>query len=250
MINQTTTSSIHKYGKLDIDIDVPFPPDIKAIELVRKRKTFKKSMKSSNGFIIYRGQYLKQLHRLGFKPGMTQISTSAGRAWKAEPKNVKNWYAELAETSGKMIMQEHMKSVAFNNNNWVEWDATKNDKKQQTIPESQNLSNSQITQYKDLVNTPEASSQSRASNEQTTQQTTVNNDSFILQSTRDKYPNWPNLLESYSKVNVNNDNDDHHQYINTLHFSSSSVSKLHFPSSSSVSSLPSNQNHFMFPYKN
>ncbi|CAG8554368.1 7383_t:CDS:1 [Ambispora leptoticha] len=227
----SSSSSIPEYEKLKIK--VPFPPDIKAVDLVRKRKTFERSMKPSNAFIIYRGQYLKQLHRLGFKPDMIQISKNAGRAWKAEPNDVKNWYVEFAEVAGKMMMQEHMRFVALDKKNWVEWNGVQRYKARPIISESQKSKFSKTTQNNHLIKTPEASSLSSLS--RGFEYEAFNNS----QKTREFYQNWPN-------VNVTDNSNNYHQYYN--HYTNSvdfrGGAYTHYINS--LSSSLSNQNHLMF----
>ncbi|CAG8471130.1 5870_t:CDS:1 [Ambispora gerdemannii] len=113
---RNSSKSTVKSSCLDIVIKVPFPPKITAQELAQK-KIGKKS-KNLNAFIIYRRQYLEQMHRLGFKPNMTLLSKKAGSAWEKEPQKVKKWYSVLAEEVVEILTENQIRSPEFIVKDW------------------------------------------------------------------------------------------------------------------------------------
>ncbi|CAG8457546.1 2595_t:CDS:1 [Ambispora leptoticha] len=101
----------------DVIIKVPFPPKITPQELAQN-KIGKKKSKNLNAFIVYRKQYLEQMHRLGLKPNMVQLSRKAGSAWEKEPQKVKKWYKDLAEKVVDILTERQIKSSDFVENDW------------------------------------------------------------------------------------------------------------------------------------
>ncbi|CAJ0626241.1 11259_t:CDS:2 [Entrophospora sp. SA101] len=80
------------------NIKVPFPPIINLKELIsrpRKGKT-KVPSKPPNAFMIYRMQYVKELHARNHRLPMRSISPSVANSWREEPDSVVNHYEQLA----------------------------------------------------------------------------------------------------------------------------------------------------------
>ncbi|CAJ0828003.1 3691_t:CDS:2, partial [Entrophospora sp. SA101] len=85
------------------NIKVPFPPIINLKELIsrpRKGKT-KVPSKPPNAFMIYRMQYVKELHARNHRLPMRSISPSVANSWREEPDSVVNHYEQLARDASK-----------------------------------------------------------------------------------------------------------------------------------------------------
>ncbi|CAG8471194.1 5873_t:CDS:1 [Ambispora gerdemannii] len=104
----------------NVSTTVPFPPSVTVEEIVNKRKGIKISAKPSNGFIIYRGEYLKEMKRQNMKIGMRQLSKRVGAAWRKEPLHIKKWYKNLAEEVADFIAKLHIQSPNFVSDPWKE----------------------------------------------------------------------------------------------------------------------------------
>ncbi|KAG9306474.1 hypothetical protein G9A89_003268 [Geosiphon pyriformis] len=104
-------------------INMPFPPQLQASDIIHKKRNSQKLVKPQNGFIIYRGQYLRELQKQGFKPGMTEISKVIGSVWKNEPAHVKKWYDEFSQEARKLLIIEQIKSISSNKQNWIQWNS-------------------------------------------------------------------------------------------------------------------------------
>ncbi|CAG8436522.1 7149_t:CDS:1 [Funneliformis mosseae] len=78
-------------------ITLPYPPTIKASDIVNKRKPSKVTSKSPNAFLIYRKAFLEQLSNLKHNLRMTDVSKLVSGYWKNEPKYVKDAYRKIAQ---------------------------------------------------------------------------------------------------------------------------------------------------------
>ncbi|CAG8588617.1 2296_t:CDS:2 [Rhizophagus irregularis] len=112
------------------DIKVPFPPQIKAEDILEKRRQNRKSAKSPNAFFIYRIAYLDQLRLHNFRVKMTDMSGYVSASWKKEPSNVKATYKDLARKVERLVIEARQKALAqrsqppepnnyFDNNNQI-----------------------------------------------------------------------------------------------------------------------------------
>jgi hypothetical protein len=94
------------------DIKVPFPPQIKAEDILEKRRQNRKSAKSPNAFFIYRIAYLDQLRLHNFRVKMTDMSGYVSASWKKEPSNVKATYKDLARKVERLVIEARQKALA------------------------------------------------------------------------------------------------------------------------------------------
>jgi len=88
------------------DIEVPFPPDLTAEEIVDKRSRRdpnKLRSRPPNHFIIYRINYIKALKKIVPKPSMRPLSKHIATLWENEPEYRKVVYKELSEEVGKVL---------------------------------------------------------------------------------------------------------------------------------------------------
>lgn len=93
------------------DIKVPFPPQIKAEDILEKRRQNRKSAKSPNAFFIYRIAYLDQLRLHNFRVKMTDMSGFVSASWKKEPSNVKATYKDLARKVERLVIEARQKAL-------------------------------------------------------------------------------------------------------------------------------------------
>ena len=96
----------------NLEITVPFPPEITAEDVIRRRSPKKLVSRAPNKFIIYRLAYLKQLRKKKNikKVQMTKTSSFISKAWNAERPEVKQEYKELAnkvEVLLKQVREKH-----------------------------------------------------------------------------------------------------------------------------------------------
>ncbi|GBC00644.1 hypothetical protein RclHR1_03920013 [Rhizophagus clarus] len=94
------------------DIKVPFPPQIKAEDILEKRRQNRKSAKSPNAFFIYRIAYLDQIRLHNFRVKMTDMSGLVSASWKKEPSNVKATYKDLARKVERLVIEARQKALA------------------------------------------------------------------------------------------------------------------------------------------
>ncbi|CAG8752302.1 27779_t:CDS:2, partial [Dentiscutata erythropus] len=97
-------------------IKVPFPPMVNPEELVtRQRKVKSKKVKSQiptkppNAFLIYRMQYIKELHNENYHLSMRVISSAIANSWRNEPDNVIEHYENIARQANKIFKQKFPK---------------------------------------------------------------------------------------------------------------------------------------------
>ncbi|CAG8712392.1 14662_t:CDS:1, partial [Acaulospora colombiana] len=71
-------------------IKVPFPPLVNPEELItRPRKAKSKApTKPPNAFMIYRMQYVKELHAREHRLPMRSVSAAVASSWRGEPEHV------------------------------------------------------------------------------------------------------------------------------------------------------------------
>ncbi|CAG8647249.1 7265_t:CDS:2 [Racocetra fulgida] len=71
-------------------ISLPFPPTIKAADIVDRRNSSQLTMKSPNAFFIYRKAFLDHLSNTYQDLKMTDVSKLVGICWRNEPEIVKD----------------------------------------------------------------------------------------------------------------------------------------------------------------
>ncbi|CAG8562094.1 3923_t:CDS:1, partial [Paraglomus brasilianum] len=104
------------------NISVPFPPDLDAQTLVSSLLNKKSGCiptKAPNKFIIYRTEYKKALEAKGYRYKMKEISPSVGRAWRAEPHWVKDYYKRLWVQASKLLRDIQRQSPRFMDSTWI-----------------------------------------------------------------------------------------------------------------------------------
>src|SRR6266496_2397542 len=76
----------------------PFPPSVNPEDLILKPRKPKSKLptKPPNAFIIYRMQYVKELHKRGYSLPMRSVSASVASAWRDEPDHIIDYYKEIA----------------------------------------------------------------------------------------------------------------------------------------------------------
>src|ERR1043166_4983737 len=90
----------------NLEITVPFPPEITAEDVIRRRSPKKLASRAPNKYIIYRLAYLKQLRSKNVdKIQMTKTSYFISKAWAAERSEVKHKYKELANEVEVLLKQ-------------------------------------------------------------------------------------------------------------------------------------------------
>src|ERR1043166_9674190 len=87
------SNTVHRQSSL---IKLPFPPVIKASDILDKRKPSKVKSKSPNAFIIYRMAFLDHLAHLNRNLKMTDVSKLVSQYWRNETEAVKNEYRKIA----------------------------------------------------------------------------------------------------------------------------------------------------------
>ncbi|CAG8486798.1 12379_t:CDS:1 [Cetraspora pellucida] len=94
----------------NLHINVPFPPEINPVDLIRRNKNGELLSRATNKFLIYRNEYAKELQARGFKLSMREVSRMAAQSWKKEPQQVKRKYEDIAREVEKLHVQLSMSS--------------------------------------------------------------------------------------------------------------------------------------------
>ncbi|CAG8593055.1 14419_t:CDS:1 [Dentiscutata heterogama] len=94
-------------------IQLPFPPTITALEIVKKRPHSKIRSKSPNAFFIYRKACFDQLARLNQRYQMTFVSKLVSKYWKNEPEQVKTEYKRIADEVEVKLNEERIKDLVY-----------------------------------------------------------------------------------------------------------------------------------------
>ncbi|CAI2182263.1 1452_t:CDS:1 [Funneliformis geosporum] len=95
---------------------VPYPPKTTAEEIVEKAKSKNNTTKSPNKFLIYRKEFVDELHNYGFQCSMTDISKTIGEWWKKEPKHVQDTYQKISTEANRLHKQSSVHSIAKKKN--------------------------------------------------------------------------------------------------------------------------------------
>jgi hypothetical protein len=82
--------------QLRAPIHVPFPPAIKAVDLIRTNKNGTLLARCTNKFLIYRNEFAREVRTQGYNLSMSEVSCLAAQAWKKEPNYVIRKYADIA----------------------------------------------------------------------------------------------------------------------------------------------------------
>jgi hypothetical protein len=80
----------------DINISVPFPPQITAQDLVPDEAEGDRKRKISNAFIAYRKALVKEIKSRNIAYDRSKVSSLASHLWENEPKNVKEVYRKMS----------------------------------------------------------------------------------------------------------------------------------------------------------
>ncbi|GBC10833.1 hypothetical protein RclHR1_09940001 [Rhizophagus clarus] len=93
------------------NIKVPFPPNVNPEELILKPRKAKSKLptKPPNAFMIYRMQYVKELHARDYRLPMRSVSSSVATAWRDEPEHIVEFYEEIAREASKIYNQKYPK---------------------------------------------------------------------------------------------------------------------------------------------
>ncbi|CAG8751029.1 8764_t:CDS:2 [Dentiscutata erythropus] len=94
-------------------INLPFPPTIKASDIVDRRNSTQLTMKSPNAFFIYRKAFLDHLSRTYQDLKMTDVSKLVGICWRNEPEIVKDEYRKLSREVEIELNNKRQKNVSF-----------------------------------------------------------------------------------------------------------------------------------------
>nr|ANQ33059.1 MATA-HMG [Rhizophagus irregularis] len=98
--------------------ELPFPPPIKAKDLIARKKNGAIPSRSPNAFLIYRRVFVQLLkaHNYAFK--MTDVSSMASARWKDEPEHVKREYLVIAGEAKTMLTTTRHKTLSFSQRKW------------------------------------------------------------------------------------------------------------------------------------
>jgi hypothetical protein len=94
-------------------IVLPFPPIIRASDIVDRRKPSRFKSKSPNAFLIYRKAFLDQLNLQNHNLRMTDVSKLVSNYWKNEPENVKDAYRKIAQEVEVELNEKRKKTVSY-----------------------------------------------------------------------------------------------------------------------------------------
>lgn len=94
-------------------IVLPFPPKIRATDIVDRRKPSRFKSKSPNAFLIYRKAFLNELNDKNHNLRMTDVSKLVSNYWKSEPENVKDAYRKIAQEVEVELNEKRKKTVSY-----------------------------------------------------------------------------------------------------------------------------------------
>lgn len=92
-------------------IKVPFPPNVNPEELITKPRKAKAKLptKPPNAFMIYRMQYVKELHARDHRLPMRSVSSAVANSWREEPEHVVEHYEVIAKEASRIYNQKFPK---------------------------------------------------------------------------------------------------------------------------------------------
>ncbi|KAF0481162.1 MATA-HMG [Gigaspora margarita] len=94
-------------------ITLPFPPEIRAIDIAKKRIRSKICKKSPNAFFVYRKAFVDHLSNLQHKLKMTEVSRLVSSHWKNETPEVKQVYENIAKDVEKELNDIRIKDLVY-----------------------------------------------------------------------------------------------------------------------------------------
>ncbi|CAJ0752215.1 24592_t:CDS:10, partial [Entrophospora sp. SA101] len=86
------------------NINIPFPPDIKAEALINCKKNGKMPSRSPNSFMVYRKAFVNELHKNGHYVSMTIASPIIAKLWRREPNHIKNAYRAISNQAKRLFL--------------------------------------------------------------------------------------------------------------------------------------------------
>ncbi|CAG8528412.1 10136_t:CDS:2 [Acaulospora morrowiae] len=96
-----------------IIVKVPYPPTVTAEDLFNLRKPTKNGKppsKVSNSFMVYRGEFYKELRKTHRGIPQYIVSRLASNSWKLEPKDVKEKYLKIARDLDMLFLESNEKA--------------------------------------------------------------------------------------------------------------------------------------------
>ncbi|CAG8715063.1 16457_t:CDS:1, partial [Dentiscutata heterogama] len=113
-LNDQNKSSFYSEDDIPTELELPklpYPPEIKASELVRDLllKYESKSPKMLNEFFIYRKAFVQAFKKEKLRPKMTHVSSLASASWHKESSDVKNEYRKIAREAEQLYINERKK---------------------------------------------------------------------------------------------------------------------------------------------
>ncbi|CAG8613019.1 3037_t:CDS:1 [Acaulospora morrowiae] len=96
-----------------IIVKVPYPPTVTAEDLFNLRKPTKNGKppsKVSNSFMVYRGEFYKELRKTHRGIPQYVVSRVASNSWKLEPKQVKEKYLKIARDLDMLFLESSEKA--------------------------------------------------------------------------------------------------------------------------------------------
>jgi len=94
-------------------IELPFPPIIRASDIVNRRKPSRVKSKSPNAFLIYRKAFLNELSHLKHNLRMTDVSKLVSKYWGNETEDVKDEYRKIAQQVEVELNEKRKKTVSY-----------------------------------------------------------------------------------------------------------------------------------------
>ena len=82
-----------------------FPPKITPKDLIVHKKNGDMPSRSPNAFMIYRMQYVKELHARDYRLPMRNVSVSVASAWRDEPDHI----VVLAEDADSVFLFQRLR---------------------------------------------------------------------------------------------------------------------------------------------
>src|ERR1051325_8423726 len=123
-MNYQTPNTVSRASPL---IKLPFPPVIKASDIVDRRKPSRFKSKSPNAFLIYRKAFLDELSHLKHNLRMTDVSKLVSKHWRNETECVKDEYRKIAQQVDSELSEKRKKAVSYR----VVWKNSKYSKRSQ-----------------------------------------------------------------------------------------------------------------------
>ncbi|CAG8466504.1 2085_t:CDS:2 [Diversispora eburnea] len=111
IMNNTGAIKLQRNAKANRNIvcltKVPFPPNLTEEDLIRPRNDKCDKHKVPNKFFIYRKWYTMCLNSDEKKNDQTSISPYISEQWRNEPQEIKDYYAVLSKSAGKLFKERY-----------------------------------------------------------------------------------------------------------------------------------------------